>query len=997
MKSIKYKSYTLFFILILSAISSKNIFGQTNLNYNNLKQEKTANVFQKIEVDFSKGIISLDESVLYLTYSIFEPNKLPGEYQNLTRSGEPTWVFTKILRVWDSISESTKQELIKYGFSFQGTLSRPTFLNSNKESAHFKVFYSVAVGDSNAVSTIDENTDGTPDYVESILSEMENIWSKEIGTMGFTAPPGDSTTGGNSKYDIYLYKLAPNLYGFAAPDSLVGNNPNSTAAEINAYTSYIALRNEYGQFTNHSQLENIQVTAAHEFFHAVQFGYDQKEKDWLKEATAAWMEDEVYDDVNDNLQYLPNWFNSPSIPLDATHVESVGHWYGSWIFFRYVSEHLGGTSTIKKIWEKSIGHDSKIKDFSFIEINEALTEVNSSYNKAFKDFAVANLFKTIAPYNYEEGATYPNLKITEKFFQTKKGIKDSIKRHSSHYIRVFPNAIPNASGLDEIEFTVTPDDPTKKLEFIVTTKTSSGINVENPSLNGGKINYTLENSSEKDEIYAIIVNLDTIKTGFSLDITYKGNLIKLNNLGKYNYGFLSGEYYINRQFKETVNSEGNPSTDFIVSQYNLDLGKTLEFVFHNTNSGAAYQSKLLGDILFIVDNYQLNKTKYFGYHFNIFRELSDNFQIIGDPTLSYNRMFFYGSLFNPDFSQSVGIIRANLKTGNPQMILDLTDTDFLTGIIDGDRNSFVALNFDLNDANSDELILFSNEILRTFYSPDPGNGIRSVVYDDDFAAWGETDEEFSNGSIKAYDFTTNTLKQIRAINGVDPYSVATYSKRVVWWENTGSGAKIKLWMNDSTTTLRTTFKGLYLDDSGESSISFNIPMDSKGVAWMETDFILYYYNFESSSLNSYDLSSYFTDNLNTGYRVKLSRKNIIIQALSAVPSEKLGTYLFKLSDIATGVEDDNKSLLPVKFSLSQNYPNPFNPTTIINFQIPKFSLVTLKIYDILGREIRTLVNENRPAGNYKINFNAENLSSGIYLYRIIVDDFIQTKKMILLK
>ena len=85
------------------------------------------------------------------------------------------------------------------------------------------------------------------------------------------------------------------------------------------------------------------------------------------------------------------------------------------------------------------------------------------------------------------------------------------------------------------------------------------------------------------------------------------------------------------------------------------------------------------------------------------------------------------------------------------------------------------------------------------------------------------------------------------------------------------------------------------------------------------------------------------------------------------------------------------------FYLSQNYPNPFNPKTTIKYTIPKTGLVTLKIYDVLGKEIMTLVNETIAAGNYEVEFNGSNLSSGVYFYRIESGEFISIKKMILIR
>jgi len=96
-----------------------------------------------------------------------------------------------------------------------------------------------------------------------------------------------------------------------------------------------------------------------------------------------------------------------------------------------------------------------------------------------------------------------------------------------------------------------------------------------------------------------------------------------------------------------------------------------------------------------------------------------------------------------------------------------------------------------------------------------------------------------------------------------------------------------------------------------------------------------------------------------------------------------------------GIED--KEQIPIKYVLAQNYPNPFNPTTTIDYSIPNSSFVTLKIFDLLGKEIATLVNEEKSIGNYEIEFNGSNLSSGVYFYKMQSGAFVATKKLILLK
>ena len=104
-------------------------------------------------------------------------------------------------------------------------------------------------------------------------------------------------------------------------------------------------------------------------------------------------------------------------------------------------------------------------------------------------------------------------------------------------------------------------------------------------------------------------------------------------------------------------------------------------------------------------------------------------------------------------------------------------------------------------------------------------------------------------------------------------------------------------------------------------------------------------------------------------------------------------YVPRLRKIRIG----NLLIIPEKYSLAQNYPNPFNPTTIIKYQIPELSFITIKVYDVLGSEVVTLVNEEKVAGNYEIEFNATQLPSGVYFYRLQAGNFIETKKMVLMK
>ncbi len=108
-----------------------------------------------------------------------------------------------------------------------------------------------------------------------------------------------------------------------------------------------------------------------------------------------------------------------------------------------------------------------------------------------------------------------------------------------------------------------------------------------------------------------------------------------------------------------------------------------------------------------------------------------------------------------------------------------------------------------------------------------------------------------------------------------------------------------------------------------------------------------------------------------------------------------GFYVFKNS-LVTSVENSSRRM-PQGYSLEQNYPNPFNPSTQITYELPRSGMVVLVVYDVLGREIATLVNERKPAGEYTVRWNAGSTASGVYFYRLQAGSFIETKKMLLLR
>ena len=135
----------------------------------------------------------------------------------------------------------------------------------------------------------------------------------------------------------------------------------------------------------------------------------------------------------------------------------------------------------------------------------------------------------------------------------------------------------------------------------------------------------------------------------------------------------------------------------------------------------------------------------------------------------------------------------------------------------------------------------------------------------------------------------------------------------------------------------------------------------------------------------------------SGFSSSVGRKlGIMLSNVSSISQSWIGVDNVRLvRDNPTEVI--NKDNTPAAFSLSQNFPNPFNPTTLISYSLPKLSRVVLKVYDLLGREVSTLVSEEKSQGTYKVEFNGRQLSSGVYFYTLRAGDFVQTKKMLIMK
>ena len=230
----------------------------------------------------------------------------------------------------------------------------------------------------------------TRSYVDRVARVAQSVL-KTYAAAGYRAPESDGSSGGNGRLDIYLANLGDQgLYGYCDSDS---TPPASGPHDAPAYCSF---DNDYAEFPSHTPLENLQVTAAHELFHAVQFAYDYYEDAWFMEATATWAEDEVYDDVNDNLQYLSQSpLAQPGKSMDHFDGSLGVRQYGDWIFFRYLTERYaraeGGLPTlVRRMWELADSTDAGPNEYSIEAVADALATRGHDLRSVWARFADAN-------------------------------------------------------------------------------------------------------------------------------------------------------------------------------------------------------------------------------------------------------------------------------------------------------------------------------------------------------------------------------------------------------------------------------------------------------------------------------------------------------------------------------------------------------------------------------------------------------------------------------
>jgi len=279
---------------------------------------------------------------------------------------------------------------------------------------HLCVHWVNATSDAPPLS--DGNGNGVPDQVDATLHAFETAWRVEVVRMGFRAPKPDGSSadhGPNDELDVYLADVgALGLSGYVATDD---PHANDDGYQYRDYSAYVVVDDDFSvaQLGASGGSGGLRATAAHEFFHAVQFAYDSNEDAWLTEGTAVWMEDRVADDVDANRRWLRSSpLVHPWVPIDSSRGMNE---YGAWIFWRFLTEsdgvHGPDPTIIRRVWELAADGPGDPDLFSARAVQQALSARDRSLAGALATFGVWNLAPAAF---YEEGSTYPRAPVSRQ-------------------------------------------------------------------------------------------------------------------------------------------------------------------------------------------------------------------------------------------------------------------------------------------------------------------------------------------------------------------------------------------------------------------------------------------------------------------------------------------------------------------------------------------------------------------------------------------------------
>jgi hypothetical protein len=419
-----------------------------------------------------------------------------------------TPLYHDLRRDWTKLDDTTKTRLAKY----VTTPAQPMGQVYISPAGHFAVHY--VLSGAGAPELIDKNGNGVPDWVETVAETFEHVFAVETAQMGYRA----AVTMAAAPYDVYLVDFSgTGIYGYTDTTQPVASNSN-------AYASYIAIDKSYidSSYAPYSPINALQVTAAHEYHHAIQYSYNRFSETWIAEATSTWMEDEVYDGVNQLYTYLPNYFRNSTFPIDAPASITTGGGYGRWAFNRFLAEKYGGAS-IRTFWEnmgvKPVPADGEDIPALPALVETILTAYSGNGGEDFFAFAKRLYTKDWATHQNDVDLIHDYIpKAIYSVYPVNSATVPIPQTSLSHYSFAYYKFVPSASAPADLVLTLTKSAEVALLAF---RKKNDGTILEyRPDPTAKTITIPDFNSPDTVEAALLLCNtttLDALAAGFTTD------------------------------------------------------------------------------------------------------------------------------------------------------------------------------------------------------------------------------------------------------------------------------------------------------------------------------------------------------------------------------------------------------------------------------------------------------------------------------------------------
>ncbi|WP_370249508.1 MXAN_6640 family putative metalloprotease [Nocardioides sp.] len=356
------------------------------------------------------------------------------------------------------------------------------------------------------------------DWVRATLQVMDKVWTHHVKRLGYRPPASDRGRGGNAKFDVYLKELgSQGLYGYCAPERRVPGARKRASG-------FCVLDNDFAraQF-GRAPLETLKVTAAHEFFHAIQFNYDFTEDGWLLETTATWMEERYADDVNDNRNYLPyGQVARPGSSLDVFDPRGFNQ-YGNWTWWQFLQQRYG-QKIVRQVIERT-GTGRGLPDDYSVQGLAGVLRTRGGLAANFAGYAAANLDPART---YPEGKAWPTAKprSTTTLSTGRRSTSGAVRidHLSSAAARLVP--ADSLRGAWKVQIGVDgPEAQSSPAAVVVTKKRGGGLRVVRVKLNSRGVGAVTVPFSSKDVAWVTVVlaNASTrYRCGVKTDLACQG-------------------------------------------------------------------------------------------------------------------------------------------------------------------------------------------------------------------------------------------------------------------------------------------------------------------------------------------------------------------------------------------------------------------------------------------------------------------------------------------